>query len=452
MPKHMGKTIKRFHYLPLLDDANINDQGLDANGASSDFESTITVYPPDASGDSFGSPTYDPAGIINGNLLFVGNDATVDATAITAAKTALIAWAEKNTNAGGLGLTTAAGTIAQKYTELTTTGGASAYDLGYRFTLHTSVPGYGNLYGSSKDVGYISGKMPTLSESGGTVNRVGMTRIEVEGTITKYGFHEKYTKESIDFDTDAELEMHINSTMVKGANEITEDLLQIDLLSAAGVVRFGGSAVKTSELTGETGVESVITYNDLMRLEIDLDNNRCPKNTKLISGSRMVDTRVVNGARYMYVGSEMIPTLKNMKDNFNNQAFIAVAKYASATNIARGEIGSIGGFRIITVPEMMHWAGAGAVATASNAGYRETGGKYDVFPLLVVGSGSFTTIGLQTDGRTVKFKIKHVRPESEISYALEQFGETGFMSIKWYYGFMALRPERIALIKTVAEF
>jgi len=33
MPKHMGKTIKRYHYLPLLDDGNINDQGIDATGA-----------------------------------------------------------------------------------------------------------------------------------------------------------------------------------------------------------------------------------------------------------------------------------------------------------------------------------------------------------------------------------------------------------------------------------
>ena len=34
MPKNMGKTIKRYHYLPLLDDANINDQGIDATGVT----------------------------------------------------------------------------------------------------------------------------------------------------------------------------------------------------------------------------------------------------------------------------------------------------------------------------------------------------------------------------------------------------------------------------------
>jgi len=67
MPKNMGKVIKKYHYLPLLDDANINDQGLDASGA---------------------------------------------------------------------------------------------------------VIANGNLYGSSKDVGTISGKLPTLTENGGRVNRL----------------------------------------------------------------------------------------------------------------------------------------------------------------------------------------------------------------------------------------------------------------------------------------
>jgi len=70
----------------------------------------------------------------------------------------------------------------------------------------------------------------------------------------------------------------------------------------------------------------------------------------------------------------------------------------------------------------------------------------------VVGDASFTTIGFQTDGKTVKFKIKNVKPESDISYSHDDpFGEKGFSSLKFYYGFMVLRPERIALCKSVAE-
>ena len=92
----------------------------------------------------------------------------------------------------------------------------------------------------------------------------------------------------------------------------------------------------------------------------------------------------------------------------------------------------------------------GAVEGA-NSGYRATGGNYDVFPMLVVGDQAFTTIGFQTNGKTVKFNIKHAKPGSTESYANDPYGETGFMSIKWYYGFLLLRGERIAMIKTVAR-
>jgi N4-gp56 family major capsid protein len=187
-----------------------------------------------------------------------------------------------------------------------------------------------------------------------------------------------------------------------------------------------------------------------MKLDIELDNNRCPKATKIITGSRMIDTATVSAARYMYSGSEMVPTLRRMKDLHNNEAFIPIHKYGSAGTIARGEFGSLDNFRIILVPEMMSWQGAGAAVTA-NPGYRETAAKYDVFPLLTVGSGSFTTIGFQTDGKTVKFKITHKKPGKETADRNDPYGETGFYSIKWYYGTMIQRPEWIGLIKSVAE-
>tara|TARA_R110000823_G_scaffold311393_2_gene436866 strand:+ start:1761 stop:2921 length:1161 start_codon:yes stop_codon:yes gene_type:complete len=341
MPKNMGKKIKRYHYLPLLDDGNINDQGIDAAGV---------------------------------------------------------------TSAGG------------------------------------------NLYGSSKDIGTITGKLPVLSESGGRVNRVGFKRKEIEGTLEKFGFFDEYTQESLDFDTDAELMSHINREMIMGANEMTEDSLQIDLLSAAGVIKYAGTATSNAGM----GADDLVTYKDLMQLSIDLDNNRTPKHTKVINGSRMVDTRVLPSARVAYIGTELLPTFKAMKDLHDNPAFIAVEKYAAGGETLRGEAGAVDQFRLVVVPEMVKWAGAGADASADSANY-ETGNQFDVFPILVVGDESFTTVGFQTDGKTVKFKITHKAPGEATADRNDPYGETGFMSIKWYYGFMALRPERIALIKTVAR-
>jgi N4-gp56 family major capsid protein len=339
MPKNMGKKIKKYHYLPLLDDRNINDQGIDAAGA---------------------------------------------------------------------------------------------------------VIANGNLYGSSKDIGTISGKLPALSENGGRVNRVGFKRKEIEGTLEKFGFFDEYTQESLDFDSDADLEQHVTREMVMGANEITEDALQIDLITAAGVVKFAGNATSNASM----GADDLVSYSDLMRLSIDLDNNRTPKHTKVITGSRMVDTRTIPSARIAYIGSELLPTFKAMKDLHNNEAFIAVQKYASAGNTVNGEVGTVDQVRLVVVPEMMKWAGAGG---AEVAGFYSTAAKLDIFPILVVGDESFTTIGFQTDGKTVKFKITHKKPGPDTADRNDPYGETGFMSIKWYYGFMALRPERIGLIKTVAK-
>ncbi len=442
MPKNMGKTIKRYHYLPLLDDANINDQGIDANGAVIANELTIIVR---------GQNAEETAGLGRA-YHFVGSGVNA-AAALLSAQTAVNAWMKKAVAAGGLGLTLIGSTESLKYTDGVNSTDGLAYVLGYRFsgdTLADAVVASGNLYGSSKDVGVISGKLPALTEAGGRVNRVGFKRIEIEGSIEKFGFFDEYSQESMDFDTDAELQIHITREMVMGANEITEDALQIDLLNGAGVVRFGGAATIASEVTGE-GTVSVVNYDDLMRLSIDLDNNRTPKHTKVITGTRLVDTKVIDAARILYIGSEMIPTVKKMVDNFNNQAFIPVQQYASSGTTVVGEIGSIDQFRVVVVPEMMYWAGAGATVS-TNAGYRETGGKYDVYPMLVVGSGSFTTIGFQTDGKTVKFKITHKKPGEAIANRDDPYGEIGFSSIKWYYGSMILRPERIAVVKTVAEW
>lgn len=349
MPKNFGKTIKVYEYVPLLDDRNINDQGIDANGAT----------------------------IVNGNL-----------------------------------------------------------------------------YGSSKDIGNITSRLPLLTENGGRVNRVGFTRLSREGSIHKFGFFYEFTQESLDFDSDDGLKEHLSRELMNGAVQLTEAVLQKDLLAAAGTILYAGAATSDDEVTGEGAAPSVVSYKNLMRLDQILTDNRTPTQTTIITGSRMIDTRVIGSTRVMYVGSELVPELKAMKDLFGNKAFIEVQHYGDAGTLMNGEIGSIDKFRIIQVPEMLHWAGAGAEATSANPGYRTSTVKgkehYDVFPMLVVGDDSFTSIGFQTDGKSVKFTVMTKMPGKETADRNDPYGETGFSSIKWYYGILVKRPERLALIKTVA--
>lgn len=417
MPKNMGKKIKRFHYLPMLSDENINDQGIDAAGvaiSSSTYVVTLAAL----------AQTYT-----------VEADATAAAAAINAVEAGV---AVKSGSSSPW-------TVTSSKKELIPTTAALSAAVLAAVPKSVRIQRSGNLYGSSKDIGTISGKLPTLSETGGRVNRVGFKRKELEGTFQKFGFFDEYTADSLNFDSDAELLQHINSEMLKGANEITEDALQIDLINSAGVVKYAGAATQNSEID----TNCVVSYSDMMHLSINLDNNRCPKSTKVITGSRMVDTKTINGGRIAYIGSELLPTFKAMKDLHNNPAFISIEKYADAGNTVRGEVGAVDQFRLVVVPEMMKWSGAGASVT--DAINYDNGLKYDVFPILVVGDESFTTIGFQTDGKSVKFQITHKAPGKETADRNDPYGETGFMSIKWFYGFMALRPERLAVLKTAAR-
>lgn len=357
LPKHFGKAVKRYEYVPLLDDRNVNDQGIDANGV----------------------------------------------------------------------------TIAN-----------------------------GNLYGSSRDVGTIVGKLPVLGENGGRVNRVGFTRLEREGSIHMFGMFTEFTRESLDFDSDDGLKEHLSRELMNGAVQLTEAVLQKDLLAAAGTVLFAGAAVSDATVTGEVTAAaggnpeipaSIVSYKNLRRLDQILTDNRTPTQTKIITGSRNIDTKVIGSTRVMYVGSALLPLLQEMKDHFGEKAFIEIQYYADAGNLLIGEVGSIGPFRVIQVPEMLHWAGVGAPVT-DNPGFRSSTingvERYDVFPMLVVGDDSFNTIGFQTDGKTVKFSVLTKMPGNETADRNDPYGQTGFSSMWWYYGILINRPERLALVKTVA--
>ena len=304
----------------------------------------------------------------------------------------------------------------------------------------------GNLYGSSKDIGLISDKFPVLGELGGRVNKIDFTRLELVSNLTKFGMFYEFSADAERFDTEADLISHCSRELMNTAVQVYEDKLQIDLLTNAGTVKYAGSATQASELA--EGME--LSYAGLIKLGIDLDKTRTPKQTEIITGTRMIDTKVLPACRIAYVGSELIPSLMAMKDYHNEAAWLPVEKYAGGTTLLNGEFGAIAGFRIIVVPNMFKWGGAGANAT--NATYYNTNGKYDVFPFLVVGDKAFTTVGFQTDGKTNKFKIITKGAGGEATATRDEpYGETGFSSMKWFYGFMPQFIERMALIKVVAK-
>jgi hypothetical protein len=144
MPKHMGKQIKVYQYVPLLDDRNNNDQGIDANGVTLTGTQFVITYP---------------------SLVVSVVDASA-AAAVTAINNVRAGTTSPGAVAGG------AGSAGAGRTAITLTVQSALYDTPAKrdtilaFNMGVSVKtDFGNLYGSSKDVGTIVGRLPGLGET-----------------------------------------------------------------------------------------------------------------------------------------------------------------------------------------------------------------------------------------------------------------------------------------------
>lgn len=336
----------------------------------------------------------------------------------------------------------------------------------------STTAGSGHLYGSSKDIGIIEGKLPTLTEIGGRVNRVGFTRLELEGTAYRLGFFSEFTKESLHFDDDPALLRHLMKESMRGAMEIQEDMIGIDLIKAAGVEIFTGGAVSLAAFTAEGGsTASVVTYKDLQRLALTLKENRAPNRLMASKGTGKIDSVIIGSGYALYVGYPLEMQMRNMKDAAGNPVFIPVEKYAAAgTQVLRGEIGSIAGFRIIVVPEMPEYnaigkedvggdsiyaTSAGYAGNPNNAANTDTAKHYyNAYPMLAVSSEAFSHLGFAPEGAfggKGNFKMITKLPGMETADRTDPYGQSGFHSLQWVHGMLVERPEWIAVLWTLGE-
>ncbi len=371
-PKNAGKTIKKHLIIPVLDDRNINDQGIDAAGVVLDSTKWTSIT---------------AAGVVS----YTNAD---EAAAITAA---------------GVD-----GTVKQ-----------------------TS----GNLYGSSKDVGTVSALTPIISETGGRVNRIGFTREVIESTLENYGFFYEFTRDDLNFDSDAKLKSHLYRESGKAAGEMTEKSLMVDLIGNAGIEIFSGTG---NVALADVAAGDIAGLAELRQATKVLNANQCPTDTGMITGSKNIDTKVVGNARYAYTSDEMIIHLQDTMNSVTSKhAWAYVEEYAdgakyAGSNVARGEVGKIEKLRFIEHPEMLIQENKGAAAI-------------DVHPILIIGSGSFTQIGFQTNGGKGKFEIITKMPGKEIADRQNPYGLVGFSSNNYWYGVLVERPDWLCCIYSAVE-
>lgn len=300
---------------------------------------------------------------------------------------------------------------------------------------------HGNLYQGSRSIPDIVGQKPVLSEIGGRVNRVGIHRTQIFATLSDLGFFMEYTRDARDFDSDPGLIAEMMSQMNETAVKIYEDVLAIDLLNGAGTQVWLGSSTSLDTVDNS----AVVDTRDLAALNTLLKAVRSPATTHILDGTSKVDTRTVSYKRIMYVGTEVVNHLKTLTElNSTDRAFIPVEKYAAGVKVLEGEAGIIEGFRIVEIDEMLYWGSSGA-DNAATGFLSDDGAKYNVYPMITIGSDAFSTIGVRGDK---KFLWYHIPPEKNVNPWHDPYGRTGMISVQFRSGTIITRPERIGLIMT----
>ena len=291
------------------------------------------------------------------------------------------------------------------------------------------VNGGGNLYGSSRNVGDVVSGMPLLKEGGDRVNRVGVTRENFQTTLVRRGNFDEYTDE-VELFSDQNMVMEYKSKLARLAIEVRDDDTQLGMLGAAGVRFYQGTATSIATI-GNGDEDGRITYDFSRKIVKRLKKNLAMKNTSMITGSTKYGTARVNSAYYAIVGPDVTYDLESIPE------YKSVEDYGYASNLAAKEVGAMHETRYIETTRAMMYEGEGSTVGTSN-GMAETGGKYDVHPVLYPTKGSYATVGLQGAGG-IKFKAK--APGAATTE--DPYGIKGLHSYNYFWAGIALQPEKL---------
>lgn len=317
-----------------------------------------------------------------------------------------------------------------------------------------------------------------LGEGAGAVNKRTIKKVTLETSFARYGEMIDYTDE-VDMFSEDVIQVRYREELGLLANQRSEDLVQLDMLSTTNVMYSGTATslisvgVDSNAGDGSTDALSQINY-DLIRKGVrKLVRNRAERNTSVVTGSTKISTRTINRAFYTIVGPEVKFDLENVvrgNVSANGQTeyvYVPAYKYAAATNLAEGEVGSMHDVRFIESESAVSYPGAGnltgsytgnlATTTLNTAGAAAlstfTGGTYanaqkrfDVFPLLFPTKGSFATVGLKGNN---KIKFRSQSPEKvELG---NPYGTQGFFSYNMWYAGIILREERLLKMLVTAS-
>lgn len=304
-----------------------------------------------------------------------------------------------------------------------------------------------------------------LAEGAGATNKRSLTKVTVDTAVARYGEMIDYTDEVDLFSEDA-MQIRYYEELAELANSRYEDLIQLDMLGTSTVI-YSGSATDIAEIgatqaDGSDDADAKVSYDMIRRASRKLLRNRAKKTTTIVDGDTKIDTKTIAKSYYAIIGADVkadLETLVRGSTYSTEFVYTPVHKYASAANIAEGEVGQMHEVRFIEAESAVVYAGEGAVPpqnyvgdlaitgatdlTSATAGDR---GAFDVFPILFPTQGAFATVGLKGQGK-VKFNSR----SPEFVTNENPYGTNGFFSYNFFYAGIILEEEKMLKMLVAAS-
>lgn len=321
-------------------------------------------------------------------------------------------------------------------------------------------------YLGKRDLATVSAKLAAtdgsgaaLTEGAGAINKVTPKKVTVEASIARYGFMIEYTDEVALFSEDP-VQVKYREELGYLMNQTAEDLIQKDMIQGAGIVINAGGNITKSQMGATIAADG--TNEELYKVSFDvirkgvkaLVRNRAQRNTEMVTGTNKIGTAPINSAFYAIIGPEVKYDLETATRGLTYEkeyAYVPAFKYASQSNMAQGECGSMHDVRFVESEGALFEAAAGAVIPTDYAGelsYSNDGtdDRFDVFPILFPTKGSFATLGLKGQGKVTFYS----KAPSDVNLT-NPFGTKGFFSGNMFYAGLVLQPEKLAVINVLAS-
>lgn len=316
-------------------------------------------------------------------------------------------------------------------------------------------------YLSARDIADVTagltatdGTGAALLEGSGATNKRSIKKITMTTAFARYGEMIDYTDEAAMFSEDA-LQVRYREELGKLANQRSEDLIQLDMLATTNVMYAGtassvGTVGTDAVADGSTDALCKVNYDLIRKASRKLVRNRAEKNTEVVTGSTKIDTRTINKAFYAIVGPEVKYDLESLTRGSTYETeyvYVPMYKYASAANLAEGEVGAMHDVRFIESESAVVYAGQGATLPVGYVGgLSNDGTAFDAFPILFPTKGSFATVGLKGYN-----KISFNAQSPEKIELTNPFGTNGFFSYTMWYAGIILQEERLLKVMVAAS-